>query len=48
MIKSTDPMYASLKAAQDKQLQILAIKVIVEQAGPAGRDPTQVNDLQRG
>jgi hypothetical protein len=45
MINRTHPQYADLQAAKAQQAQILAIKATVEQPGPAGRNPTSVDNL---
>ena len=45
MIKSGHPQYGDLQAARAQQNQILAIKAVVEQAGPGGRQPADVDRL---
>ena len=45
LINASHPQYGALQAALAKQAQIITIKTTVEQSGPAGRQPTDVNDL---
>jgi len=45
LINATHPEHGALQAAQAKQAQILTIKATVEQSGPAGRQPTDVDRL---
>jgi hypothetical protein len=47
LINAAHPHYESLKAAQAQQINILTIKAKVEQPGPAGRQPTDVDDLNK-
>jgi hypothetical protein len=45
LINATHPQYGSLQAAQAQQVQIRTIKATVEQSGPAGRQPNDVDRL---
>jgi hypothetical protein len=47
LINAKHPQHGALQAAQAKQAHILTIKATVEQPGPAGRQPTDVDDLNK-